>query len=309
MTPSAAGWLSRVDSARGLEELERVVSAMGPWAREEPIASALGKAIARAMGSLNVESMEMARFYSMSAPCCMADAAKKNHAEKVLEQVDGVISCPKGREAFMRSWTGVDPRLGSVGLAGSWMQKALLLDDERTLLGLLDAGADPFAFCVSGWHPLDWAWRLDAKRCAVVLACRVGPEELVAIQAWHGGQGSIGEPFAASMPIMSSIMISDEDLSGFESASRVPIESKIWMRQKSGHQFGARSCFQGQLSKMARRQERAAWTPMSPEESMAWWSSSTQDAEQRSWVDARRIEAVIGQQGCAPSDDSAHRRL
>lgn len=281
--------IARLGKAKGFCELSIAAKGLGAWLGHMGVAAALGEALARSMGRPVQNKNDWMPYED---PGWIADAHEKSLAEGALLCAVEGIDDPKAQRAFVEAWVGVDKDLGSTGIIGAWLAAALARDDQGATQELLDAGADPFALCVGGWHPLDWAWRCRAVLSAGAIAARVVPEERAA-QGQGGRAWSRGEPFASSKPQMSSIFLSEAELSGFESSSRVDVAAKVWMRQDSGRAFGSKACFEKRLSCIGRWRAPCPWTSMEEAEALAWWSQATADGAQRAWIEAVQIEAQL----------------
>lgn len=189
--------------------------------------------------------------------------------------------------------------LTSSGLAGLWLCGAVEADDAEALARWIQAGADPWALAVGGWHPLDWAWAARARACGRVLAQELMGEELHHIGAWAarepGKQGpSIAEPFAASHPFMSSILVLAPEASGFAGASRTPCLSKLWRRVSQGVAAAPRgpSRFSSNLSALSRSGagERPTVAKLPREQALSAWSRELPGGPQRAWVESLELE-------------------
>ena len=177
------------------------------------------------------------------------------------------------------------------GLAGLWLCRAVEADDAKALARLIQAGADPWALAVGGWHPLDWAWEARARACAPLLAEALIGEELHHMQIWTSKEVKIykditGTPFASSHPIMSSVFITSSEADGFAGVSRTPCLPKLRQRVKQDPKSAPRGPgrFASKLSILARTGKYPGTPKLDQEAALRAWLHVQPKGEMQAWV-------------------------
>lgn len=189
----------------------------------------------------------------------------------------------EGKQAAWQGW----------GFEGYWLACALERDDAQDFSSMLDAGCDPWSLAL-GLHPLDCAWRLNAKHCAKALGKHVCPMEKAGQKVLQSDAMKWPLLYKANMPIMSSMYYQGKSLEGFGLKSKVPSLAKAWKQSVFDlDQFGA-SWYLRQLASPSRSRadvdELGQMEEMSVDEALMYWQSHADSKSgQPQWVESLRI--------------------
>lgn len=297
----AAEWIENHRSRPRCEavELARAVEAM-----EQPgelCARALGRAYARMMWVDKAPTHHEGMFNAPKLKCSMSN----EDVEKALAGVDRAFSGPKRanlRLAFIEQLSGNPMR--SSGLVGRWLALALERDDTTWIEQAIEAGADPWALTLGGWHPMDWVWCLDARRCAAPLARTMMGAELKAIKNWEQRLEAINQENQGENQHLYNMFCQVRSVTGFASSffwkspgvfwekSRIPSRGNAWMRKRNGCSktvIGA-DHFQGALASLWHDDDMdREWAPsMELNEAMKAWTDLV-DGPQKAWLEDLQI--------------------
>jgi hypothetical protein len=272
---------------------------VGSVAREAEALIKAGKAGSPKMAAL---AGQFARALSASASDKFLHTDSAMACARLAKAFGGADLGPQ-RAAWVSRARWVDKQgADQAGLHAHWLAQALLDDDAAELASLLGAGAQPWGLAASGWHPLDWAWLLDAKACAPLMARVVMPWEVAAKkgpeQPWSSGGSPVG-----------MMMIFDDFWSSLRGVSfGMPTLTGLRReRQEGGMGLFSRACRAAMMSNRAPRQEdafrllslaragapkaRRRREPLEEGEALELWSQALPPGKARAWVESVELRA------------------
>ena len=180
------------------------------------------------------------------------------------------------------------------GLHAHWVAKALENDDPAELSRLLDAGAQAWSLGGGGWHPLDWAWLLNAKACAPRMAREIMPWEDSRKRPRPAGEplahGWLFEDLSGSMAGVFEMLTGRARAKGMGAASLLWRGSRAWRLgacEPTGQDV-FRLLGMGDLALPISNRPREA---MGEAEAMRSWAKWLGDGEAKAWVEAADLFA------------------
>ena len=230
-----------------------------------------------AVGSKSSVSHQMDGFKAFAK-----ELGKKDYLQERLAWLSG-FHADEGKQARWLGW----------GIEGYWLACVLERDDENEFESMLNAGCDPWSLAF-GLHPLDSAWRLNAKRCAKILCKHICPMEKAGQMVLQKDAMKWHLIYKSNMPIMSSMYFQGKSLEGYGSNSNVPSLAKAWQQSMFDPEHFGSHWYLSHLASPSRSQADAELLgpleEMSVSEALLYWQKHADDKTgQPQWVESLTI--------------------